>query len=137
MDSAQLTIIGVALLTFAATILNLFAANHREKRSRRWQIEDRLAIAHEIGEQTKVIEQAGQNRHDSLAGKIADNTQISEKAFTEANNVNAKIATLTEQILEAKLRAVELREQALAIEHKGDKGERGQQGDKGDKGDRA
>jgi hypothetical protein len=83
MTDAQFTLL-ITTITGLVSTLATFAYNlYRENRNRKWDRENRELARTE------------------LLRRIDENTEVSVKAFREANDVNAKIAALTQQFYEA------------------------------------
>ncbi len=99
----------ITFLTLLGTVwVGLYSA-WREYRNRKWAIEDEAKRKLEVKEaaekaaekleakiETKITAEAKTTNH-----KIDENTELSKKAFTEANNLNSKIAKLQRQIYDA------------------------------------
>lgn len=85
MTDAQFAIL-VTTTAGLVTTLGTFGYNiYRDNRNRRWDLENRRLAREEV------------------ISRIDENTQISVQAFKEANDVNAKIATLTKQFYDVAL----------------------------------
>lgn len=109
-DPTTATILGSTLTGLAISILNYL----RESRAHRWAVEqserdkkERLATAEELKRQheqaamaitlnTQHAAAVLSDKIDQTQAKIDENTQLSMKAFTEANNINEKIAAIGE-----------------------------------------
>lgn len=86
MDSIQTTLIVGAvgsILAFLGTVLNTLITLYKERRTREWLLED----ARILREQVRLDK-------EELKKDLAANTEISVKAFNEANNVNEKLLRL-------------------------------------------
>ena len=87
----------VAIVQFA-TFLTLVAGFVwqwlREKRNRAWEIEDRRELAEKVVQQADTVAASVQMQSDKLHEAIKENTEVSTKAFHEANSVNLKIESL-------------------------------------------
>lgn len=75
MDPATIGII----ITFATLVLTSILQYMREGRNRRWDMETKQALVEHV---------------EKVAGKVDENTDISTKAFHEANTVNIKLEKL-------------------------------------------
>jgi hypothetical protein len=84
------TMLGQIIL-FLTTISGFAYQIYKENRKRRWEVEDRAALAVKVEE----VKQNAAVAHDELVHKIEENTSISANAFNVANHVNEKIAKLT------------------------------------------
>ncbi len=94
---------------FLTTIIGLLASWFRENRNRRWDLEDRSALAVKVQSQVdhtrmalhdkteEVRVQTAQQAH-KLIQKIDENTEISRGAFAEANAVNLKLLEVKQEI---------------------------------------
>jgi hypothetical protein len=69
--------VALALITFLTLLANIWYSIYKAKRDRKWALEDRARL-------------------DRVSRQIDENTQISVDAFNQANHVNEKIATVTE-----------------------------------------
>jgi hypothetical protein len=121
----RLLILVTAIMSFMATVLGYIYTGWRETRNRRWDREDAERRAKEIKDEAVATAEAlamktelarldladkvertrldletehllASAKRDDLSRQLAENTDISRNAFTEANNVNQKIALLTE-----------------------------------------
>ncbi len=79
------------LIIFLTTIAGFIFTLYRENRNRRWDREDREQKAVQLAAKVEAA-------HTAISDKIDENTMISREAFKEANDVNRKIATLTEAV---------------------------------------
>ncbi|MBA3578916.1 MAG: hypothetical protein H0W42_02925 [Gemmatimonadaceae bacterium] len=79
-------------MLFLTTVAGFLYTIYREKRNRQWDLEDREDARHEA------IRVALETKKD-IVQKIDDNTVVSVQAFAAANDVNLKIADLSEQFL--------------------------------------
>ena len=84
------TAVGQFLL-FLTTVLGFGIQLYREKRNREWDLADRELARKQLAAKVEIA-------HESVMKKIEENTEISREAFTEANNVNAKLLKLAQQI---------------------------------------
>jgi hypothetical protein len=84
------------LILFLTTISGFAYQIYKENRNRRWEVEDRKALAVKVEE----VKESAAVAHDQLVHKIEENTSISANAFNVANHVNAKIANLTRMFIE-------------------------------------
>lgn len=98
MTSDTMLIIVSGLLTFGGTVTTAFLQMWRDKHRlavdearHRWDIEDRKVKADEALT-------ALQHQADRVAGKVDENTAISEAAFHEANNANMKLLEVHRRI---------------------------------------
>jgi hypothetical protein len=74
-------------ITFLTLVLGFLAQIYRENRQRKWDQEDRVEIASRAAQHV--------SRETAKLGKAIDlNTDISTKAFHEANSVNLKIQAI-------------------------------------------
>jgi hypothetical protein len=69
----------------------------RQDRERRHESEDRIRVAADLHRQIEIDNAALTERHAETRHSLAENTEISRKAFSEANNANEKIAALVNQ----------------------------------------
>jgi len=93
------TAIGL-LITFATVLVNLIVSLYREKRDRRWKLEDEAQkVERERLEQVRAKAEADEHRKATAVthGLIEENTQLSRAAFIEANRVNEKIVQVGER----------------------------------------
>lgn len=91
------TLYGQALI-FLTTFLGFAIQIYREKRNRRWDLEDRERARLEIAAKVESVAAVTASRQEHVLQKIAENTAISRVAFNEANNVNTKLLKLAEMI---------------------------------------
>lgn len=77
-------------ITLATLVAGFLFQWFRENRQRRWDIEDR---AQAVTKTTKKLDAATSQLNEA----IEVNTLISQKAFKEANNVNARLSDLEVQ----------------------------------------
>lgn len=102
------TILGQFLL-FLTTIAGFAIQLYREKRNRDWDVRDRELARALIAKKVEVA-------HDAVLQKIEENTEISREAFTEANNVNAKLLSMSNQINDRfDLRAEDIRRSSIDL----------------------
>lgn len=105
------------LILLLTTIVGFVYAAYRDHRTRQWSLQDRAEAKKERAELAKNMtdkfaetrtELVAQVRHtgnnvsntvtltkELLVALLESNTDLSKQAFTEANNVNSKIAELT------------------------------------------
>jgi len=76
------------------TILTTFVSIYRENRNRKWDLEDRRTAR---DEQRNLIVENTAEQTKVLSTMIDENTELSKKAFTEANNFNNKLIALANQ----------------------------------------
>ena len=76
---------------FLTTIIGFGIQLYREHRNRAWDLRDRELARQQLAEKVEVA-------HETVMKKIEENMEISRVAFTEANNVNAKLLKLAQQI---------------------------------------
>lgn len=103
----------LAAITSIITFLGIVAEGVRRYFGDKWKAEldaknreldrqDRIDKANEIAEhlrlETARLEASGRARTEKVMDKIQENTDVSVKAFTEANNVNEKLVKLHEAI---------------------------------------
>lgn len=93
------------ILLFCTTLIGFGYQAWRDARNRRWDLEDRARIAAALDK--TVQETAASNiklneTHNTLVQKLDDNTAVSVSAFTQANAVNEKIASLMKMFEEHK-----------------------------------
>jgi len=93
------------LITFLTLVAGFIFQAYRENRNRRWDVEDRKAVAHRAVEAAsavadrlaitgdRITRQIDATTTD-LTERIKENTEISTQAFKEANSVNLKIEKL-------------------------------------------
>lgn len=81
----------VTLLTVVAGfVYQAYDANRRRK----WDLEDRKALAKTVTSAADGVAIKAEQQTKQLATAIKENTEISTKAFHEANSVNQKIANI-------------------------------------------
>ena len=108
MDTNTLTAItgGLTFLGIVASIVRQYLAEKAKERrdilQRQWEKEDREAKALELAEtlkrETERLEAGSKQRSLAVLDKIQENTDVSVKAFNEANNVNDKLLKIHERI---------------------------------------
>ncbi len=85
-------------VTLLTVIAGFMYQAWRENRQRRWDKEDRAETAERLARKVEHTTEAISSRHAEntrmLADKIDENTDISTKAFHEANSVNLKIESI-------------------------------------------
>ncbi len=99
MLDTNLIIIGtVALSSVITQLLNVY----RERRNRKWDIEDRAAkagvVASALATQADRLAHTTNTQAAVVLHEIQKNTEISKAAFNEANDTNAKIAQVHARI---------------------------------------
>lgn len=82
------------IVLLVTTIVTLVYQLYRDKRDRRWRKED-------AEEKKEIVQFQSEMRrnHTRLQSDLNKNTQISEKAFKEANDVNVKILAVNTELL--------------------------------------
>lgn len=84
------------IILFFTTLAGFGIQIYRENRKRKWDMEDRAAIAAALARHTEEVaaklDQTVKVHHKEQLDAIASNTDVSVKAFIEANDVNRKIA---------------------------------------------
>jgi cbb3-type cytochrome oxidase subunit 3 len=90
--------IAVLVINFLTLVAGYFISIYRENRRRRWDIEDRARLALELkvktAEQAEALSNQMKTQHETIEQMISDNTEVSVKAFQEANGVNEKLAQI-------------------------------------------
>jgi hypothetical protein len=95
------------IILFLTTVLGFVITIYRENRNRRWDLEDRertaKALVAQVDTVSKTLATKTAASHDALATKIDENTELTataiskaSDAYKEANDVNQKLARLTE-----------------------------------------
>lgn len=113
----QLTAILVGqVVTLILAILGFAVSLYREKRNRKWDLEDReaarlrqleqqkataTALATKTEETATAISDKIDERTVAIMQKVEENTDISRKAFVEANHINEKILNITRRFMES------------------------------------
>lgn len=95
-DSAQLAILVTAVAGLVTTMITLYYNFKREDRRHKWEIEAaerHRAVAQAASSEREVIAKRVEDAEVVLNAKLDANTEISQKAFDEANHLNEKIAT--------------------------------------------
>lgn len=106
------------LILLLTTLAGLWFTNYRESRNRKWDLEDRKRAREELEAKVEQVKVATISRQEVVLAKIAENTEISRTAFTEANNVNAKFMALANAINASYDRkAQNIRERAEDFKH--------------------
>ena len=94
MENTLITGVTMAACTVLAQLVTWF----RERRARKWDIEDRkakaIALAEELKRQNDALAHANSRRTGEVLDEIQRNTNISSLAFSEANGTNRKILAL-------------------------------------------
>lgn len=96
------------IITLLTVIAGFWFQIYRENRNRKWDLEDRSAARKRLDDTTTGLAARTEALHADaevgrriIAEKIDANTVISQQAFTEANNVNMKIASIGADLLKA------------------------------------
>lgn len=82
------------IIVLVTTIVTLLYQLYRDKRDRRWRKEDEKEK-----QQLEKFKTEMRQNHTRIQRDIAQNTQISERAFKEANDVNVKILAVNTELL--------------------------------------
>ena len=80
--------------TFLTVIAGFAYQAFRESRQRKWDVEDRRLLAINVSDAAKKAESHVLDAACEIHDAIKVNTEISTKAFHEANSVNLKIEKL-------------------------------------------
>jgi hypothetical protein len=95
------------IMTFLTVLVSLVYNAYRERRNRRWAIEDRDALASKVAATGVALAVTALGQHTEVVAAIAENTvktdqatAAAREAYTEANDVNLKIASLGIHIAE-------------------------------------
>lgn len=86
------------ILIFLTTVIGFGIQMYRESRNRKWDLADRAAAREQMKAEMQTVKEETVVAHEIVVKKIEENTEISRTAFSEANNVNAKLLTLAEAI---------------------------------------
>lgn len=114
-SSIHVAILGVLTIIVQQSFSMWIAA-----RTRRWDKEDRAAKAKEmkaaLAEHHRAGAVAADNRTEKVLNAVQENTDISVKAFIEANGINNKIADLGLQIVKQKTVVVDANDKVKTSE---------------------
>ncbi len=94
-SDGQVAILATALVTLITTIATLFYQFVREGRRHKWEVEAakrHVAASKRSEDERKDIADRVEKAEITLNAKIDENTAISQRAFTEANHMNEKLA---------------------------------------------
>jgi hypothetical protein len=95
------------IVLFLTTVAGFAYTIYRENRNRRWDLEDRerarAALAETVTDSQKALAKTVQGQQMKLIEKIDENTELTvtaidsaEKTYREANDLNQKLAKITE-----------------------------------------
>jgi len=95
MDGTSVAVVVTSLLTFFTVVYQDWRKQQREERDRKWEKEDRIALAKKVFDS-----------NEAALAAIAENTTetrqataSADRAYTEANHVNIKIENLNQRLL--------------------------------------
>jgi hypothetical protein len=132
MDAAAWALVTANLLTLATLVYKDWSATAREKRHRQYDLDDRALLAEQVlhtsvalaakvatdshGLAVKVdrAERAAAGRNFDLVGLVKENTEISTRAFHEANGAKLLIADTNKALADEMQRRNDLQEQSNA-----------------------
>lgn len=95
-ESSMSEVVVGQIVLFLTTLVGFAYQLYVQKRNRKWDLEDRKAIAEALAKKVMAAETATVLAHESIAAKIDENTAISIGAFREANTFNEKLIKLTQ-----------------------------------------
>jgi len=120
--------VSTALIVLGGSVVTILAQLWREQRNRTWRQQDldrvteanRLEaanhasalalkvsesaerVANTVAQTAARLEAVNKARFQAIGDKVDQNTEISKAAFTEANNINQKIASIGLQAIDGK-----------------------------------
>ena len=101
----QIVIMVTTIITLGYQVLMRIMDNRRDERRRQWDLEDRerarVELAQRVVHSAQVVREEQKTIANEIKERIDQNTDISVRAFKEANDINAKIARLTKQFYES------------------------------------
>lgn len=105
----ELSLIIGQVVLLLTTLAGFYVQSKREERKRQWDVQDRenerlerredaRSIADRVKDSALKLREKVETQHQAVIDEIQTNTKVSTDAFTEANNLNAKLLDMARQI---------------------------------------
>lgn len=106
MDTATGALIGVVaanVLTLCTLLVKDWSAGRREERHRKWDVEDRTALALTVASTASTLASKVEKTSDTLASKVADTSSVLAAKVSDTSSVLAAKVEATSSVLAAKV----------------------------------